>query len=124
MAILVTNPVRLQLGRTKGFNLLDVSLATNGLPVTSVARPSPLGNPFVVCVDSDQTTCVALYRALVVDGSLVPHSHARSPDLAAQRKTIKAVNAALPGLHMRNLACWCAPGTPCHADVLLELANP
>jgi hypothetical protein len=23
----------------------------------------------------------------------------------------------------KNLACWCAPGQPCHADVLLELAN-
>jgi hypothetical protein len=27
-------------------------------------------------------------------------------------------------LHGRNLACWCKPGVPCHADVLLELANP
>lgn len=23
----------------------------------------------------------------------------------------------------KNLACWCAIGSPCHADVLLELAN-
>jgi hypothetical protein len=23
----------------------------------------------------------------------------------------------------KNLACWCALGQPCHADVLLELAN-
>ena len=23
-----------------------------------------------------------------------------------------------------DLACWCAPDSPCHADVLLELANP
>lgn len=27
-------------------------------------------------------------------------------------------------LRGRDLACWCATGTPCHADVLLELANP
>lgn len=27
------------------------------------------------------------------------------------------------GLRGKNLACWCKPGTPCHADVLLELAN-
>lgn len=26
-------------------------------------------------------------------------------------------------LRGKNLACWCAPGTPCHADVLLEIAN-
>jgi hypothetical protein len=24
----------------------------------------------------------------------------------------------------KNLACWCKPGEPCHADVLLDLANP
>ena len=23
----------------------------------------------------------------------------------------------------KNLACWCKPGDPCHADVLLDLAN-
>lgn len=26
-------------------------------------------------------------------------------------------------LRGKNLACWCKPGDPCHADVLLELAN-
>lgn len=26
-------------------------------------------------------------------------------------------------LHGRNLACWCPLDQPCHADVLLELAN-
>jgi len=24
----------------------------------------------------------------------------------------------------KNLACWCALDQPCHADVLLEIANP
>jgi len=23
----------------------------------------------------------------------------------------------------KNLACWCKPGWPCHADVLLKIAN-
>jgi len=26
-------------------------------------------------------------------------------------------------LRGKDLACWCKPGAPCHADVLLELAN-
>lgn len=26
-------------------------------------------------------------------------------------------------LRGKNLACWCKRGEPCHADVLLELAN-
>jgi hypothetical protein len=29
----------------------------------------------------------------------------------------------LAQLRGKNLACWCKPGAPCHADVLLELAN-
>lgn len=43
---------------------------------------------------------VALYRQRVVDGL---------PDLAPLRG--------------KNLACWCALDQPCHADVLLEMAN-
>jgi len=30
--------------------------------------------------------------------------------------------AALPELRGKDLVCWCSP-LPCHADVLLELAN-
>ncbi|MDX0178660.1 DUF4326 domain-containing protein [Sinorhizobium meliloti] len=26
-------------------------------------------------------------------------------------------------LRGKNLACWCRPGAPCHADVLLQVAN-
>ena len=29
----------------------------------------------------------------------------------------------LEPLRGHNLACWCALGSPCHADVLLRLAN-
>ena len=29
----------------------------------------------------------------------------------------------LAELRGKNLACWCALDQPCHADVLLELAN-
>ncbi|MEV6014691.1 DUF4326 domain-containing protein [Streptomyces sp. NPDC051997] len=38
-----------------------------------------------------------------------------APSLAA------AVREQLAG---RDLMCWCPPGQPCHADVLLEIANP
>jgi hypothetical protein len=42
--------------------------------------------------------------------------------------TIAAINMiagdVVPAfLANKNLACWCKPGEPCHADVLLELAN-
>jgi hypothetical protein len=31
--------------------------------------------------------------------------------------------AAKIELRGKNLACWCRPGSPCHADILLELVN-
>ena len=34
------------------------------------------------------------------------------------------MHKALPELRGKDLACWCKEGEPCHADVLLELANP
>lgn len=34
-----------------------------------------------------------------------------------------AVRAAVAGLRGHDLACWCPLGQPCHADVLLEIAN-
>ena len=34
--------------------------------------------------------------------------------------TTEVIRAELRG---KDLSCWCAPNLPCHADVLLELAN-
>ena len=34
--------------------------------------------------------------------------------------SIEQVRSALAG---RDLACWCAPDAPCHADILLYVAN-
>ena len=37
------------------------------------------------------------------------------------KATVDEIRIYLRG---KNLACWCPPDQPCHADVLLELANP
>ena len=42
---------------------------------------------------------------------------ALSPGDPPSRETIRRELAG------HNLACWCKPGTPCHADALIELAN-
>lgn len=36
------------------------------------------------------------------------------------RPTLDEVRAELAG---KDLACWCAPGAPCHGQVLIEIAN-
>lgn len=101
----MASPVRLQLSRAKGFKLQDASLAANGLPAVNVARPSRWGNPYRVGTPGipDAATAVRLYRVA-----------------AAHPYTAQIVRKELAG---KNLACWCATGEPCHADVLLELAN-
>jgi len=38
----------------------------------------------------------------------------------AEPPALETLRAALAG---RNLACWCALNGPCHADLLLALAN-
>lgn len=40
---------------------------------------------------------------------------------AGVQSTTMALMAALRG---KNLCCWCPLDGPCHADVLLDLANP
>lgn len=112
-------PVRLQLSRRKGFNLQALSRETNGLEAVKVARRSWWGNPYNVGEDhtyyggpghekATAAQCVELFRhhedAL---RSTVPARHARE----------------MARLRGKNLACFCALDAPCHADVLLDLAN-
>lgn len=114
----LNRPRRVQLSHKKGWRMPPNTV--------SVARPTKWGNPFKVlneegfplitredgsgCFnrDDDEGThwhncydqVVALFRERAVDGL---------PNLAPLRG--------------KNLACWCPLDQPCHADVLLELAN-
>lgn len=92
-------PTRVQLRRSKGWRLSAGTI--------TVARPTRWGNPFRVGVHGDAVRCVARYRAWLLDA-------------APGAPTREQVRAALRG---HDLACWCALDAPCHADVLLELAN-
>lgn len=86
----------------------------------SVARPGPLGNPFAVGVDGTREECVNLYRQLMA-GRVCLTSVVT---VESQLKARAAVIERLPDLRGKNLACWCRlDGKPCHADVLMELAN-
>lgn len=106
------HPVRVQLSRAKGWRMPENTV--------SVARPGPLGNPFIVGKDGTREDCVRLYR-LMLGGYICLTC---SPEIAEQQAAIDAVIERLPELRGKNLACWCRnDGKPCHADVLLELAN-
>lgn len=118
----IRQPQRLQLSRRRGFDLQAASVALNGLPAKRVSRPGPWGNPFTIeetaaryglAPDAAQARAVALCGQWL-RGTIDPDLSPGPPPSRA------AIRAALAG---HNLACWCRPGTPCHADTLFDLAN-
>jgi len=117
-------PTRIQRKRSKGWKCPKDAVY--------VGRQTRWGNPFkVVDVDGKKQKYVIRYRAGAVEHRIFryPVSKRRANELAVllfrwyvedRPDLIRAVKARLRG---RNLVCWCALEEPCHADVLLEIAN-
>jgi len=94
----VSKPVRIQRKRTKGWKMPPNTV--------SVTRPGKWGNPFLKGMGAVSAAhAVEVYRDWL-NGPGAP---------------VKA--AAASELRGKNLACFCKVGSPCHADVLLDLAN-
>lgn len=89
-------PQRIQLSRKKGFKIPPNTV--------SVARPGRWGNPHRIGF-----CAVCGVR------------HTREDAIAEFKAEVSTL--ILSELSGKNLACWCKIGTPCHADVLLEIAN-
>ena len=96
----MTLPQRIQRKRTKGWKM--------PLGTVSVCRPGKWGNPFRVGDYGIPNAGEAVLRFRHwLDGRVV--GPAPPSDFSALRG--------------KNLACFCALDQPCHADVLLEIAN-
>lgn len=133
-------PLRIQRKRTKGWRMPEGTIY--------VGRGSVFGNP-TICQrpyscphhplferwawqDDDGKVdplrcCVDRYRHYVETG--LRNEPTRTgclsfavEALAGYPNRTKLIEA-LPKLRGKNLACWCPLDQPCHADVLLELAN-
>lgn len=130
----MTTPLRIQLSRRKGFSLPENTVV--------VSRPSKFGNPFkvgshthelpfIVCKRMTGELDVTLSQAQAVEAFYIWLNHmARGTMLADSAKMF---------LRGKNLACWCklcpkhkdglplgekCEGcAPCHATLLLEIAN-
>ena len=94
------NVRRIQRKRTRGWRTPPFAVY--------VGRPTVWGNPFRV---KDRTIAGHMaaknrYRAALLAGDL--------------HITPEIVRAKLKG---KDLTCWCRLAYPCHADVLLEIAN-
>ncbi len=105
-----TTPKRVPLSRAKGWRLPDGAV--------KVDRTTKFGNPFVVGRDGTRAECVDLYTKMLA-GYL---ALASGPSIEEQKAARRHVLENLEYLRGKDLACWCK-GSPCHADVLLELAN-
>ena len=89
-------PTRFQRSRRKGARLPE--------DVVVVTRPTKWGNPYPLALGRPEA---------------VRHYH---DDLLAGRLTV-TVDDVKRELRGRDLACYCPLDGPCHADVLLTVAN-
>ena len=111
-------PVRIQLSRRKGFDLQTLSRKFNGLDAVKVSRPGRWGNPFVVSTRLKPGTRIGAEYTAVPS---IEEAVETFRELLLQQPEL--VEEARRELRGKNLACWCAHNQPCHADVLLKLAN-
>ena len=94
-------PRRVQLHRTKGYRKPEGAVV--------VARPSRWGNPFTAEDAGSRAAALVAFRTRLA-----------GPPEARHYPSDEEIQAELRG---RDLACWCPLDGPCHADVLLEIAN-
>ena len=87
---------------------LYVGRAAPGLPGSPWANPHRVGR------------CRTCSVASVVEHDQADAVRAYARDLAGAPGRVGRARVELAG---RDLACWCRSG-PCHADVLLQAANP
>ena len=110
-------PIRIQLSRAKGSRMPAGTV--------KVDRASRWGNPF----NSTQIAIPFMWGSagpgIPLVGLREPPSLGRCLDLYAAwlRGQMDRDPGFLAPLRGKNLACWCKPGEPCHADILLRLAN-
>lgn len=109
---LMRPPIRIQRKRTRGWRMPAHtkyvgrgSLYGNPYRVARTRRELDGGDPMIVATPEEAVERFREWIATTREGRHVADSARR----------------ILSGL---DLACWCPPGQPCHADVLLEIASP
>lgn len=105
------NPIRIQRKRAKGYKMPPNTV--------SVTRPGKWGNPFVVGEFGTREECLNAFTYLM-QGNICLTSKST---IDKQKKYYNHVKENLKELKGKNLACFCPLNKPCHADILLEIAN-
>ena len=112
----ITEPVRIQLSRKKGFNLQEYSRSINGLPAVVVSRPSRWGNIFKI----GETFIQEDGESIILNRQQTINLFEQSIFFYGNPVCLKDIINALRG---KNLACWCGLSEKCHGDILLKIAN-
>lgn len=110
----MTRPIRIQRKRTKGYDMQAESRAINGLDCVYVGRPTFWGNPYKANSPNDDHLLLRNFYGHWLSGQFVG-----SKDQHNRTRILNEIGV----LSGKNLSCFCALDQPCHADVLLELAN-
>ncbi|MTK12670.1 MAG: DUF4326 domain-containing protein [Clostridiaceae bacterium] len=126
-------PVRIQRKRVKGWEMPESAIY--------VGRPTKWGNPFRVGQISRPVPRPEITHDIIIcaaNGSRMKHfippielapfpRPLTAEDMLEQYRAhilaalgLETIRVKLGG---KDLACWCRPDQPCHAEVLLEIAN-
>ena len=124
----MSDPKRIQRKRTKGWTMPPDAIY--------VGRPTKWGNPYTFTMMQarlDELAKVHRGEGLRRLGARQMAHDAFDSDLRygpdsrwwwyGPHNGIIQINGNLAALRGHDLACWCKPTDPCHADVLLEIAN-
>ncbi len=110
-------PQRIRLSRRAGFKLQEASLALNGLPAIMVSRPTRWGNPFKIGDLCHKGPAYSGRTFKIEDAAMACKL------FEAHMFNQRSASELIFPLRGKNLACWCALDQPCHADILIKLAN-
>jgi hypothetical protein len=100
-------PERIVLSRRKGWRMPANTM--------KIDRSTKWGNPFIIGKDGTRAECIELYRRFVAGNEAT-----KRKEVLAARELVASAACELRG---KNLACWCPMDGPCHADILLKIAN-
>lgn len=103
-------PKRIQRKRTKGWKMPKNTVY--------VGRPTKWGNPF----REGETMINPIFDSGILHG-MIRDKKQVVRDYIDWLKLHGRERKAKKELKGKNLACWCSLYTPCHADILLKIAN-
>lgn len=109
-------PIRITRRRTPGWRT-PLCTCGCGQPAIYVGRPTKWGNPF------SAMECGGRYPSLTAEqvaGFIVNQFRYDLRGTFPDYPSANEIRAELAG---HDLMCWCAERSPCHGDVLLELAS-